>query len=80
MATNKKELLANATHWMAQAKAGGLDRYGIGAVFVFFDKDSTGSAVCTANVDRSRLAQELHTILKKMQDRTIIIAGDRENN
>lgn len=80
MATNKKELFANASHWMAQAKAGGLDHFGIGAIFIFFDKDSTGSAVCTANVDRSRLAQELKTILKKMEDRTIIIAGDRENN
>lgn len=80
MATNKKELLANATHWMAQAKAGGLGKHRIGAVFIFFDRDASGSAVCTANVDRARLAQELHTILKKMEDRTIIIAGDRENN
>jgi hypothetical protein len=80
MATNKKELLANAKHWLGQAKAGGLGKYRIGAIFIFFDKDSSGSAVATANVDRSRLAQELQTVLKKMEDRTIIIAGDRENN
>ena len=80
MATSKKELLANATHWLNQAKAGGLGKYRIGAIFIFFDRDATGSAVATANVDRSRLAQELGTVLKKMEDRSIIIAGDRENN
>lgn len=80
MATNKKELLANATHWLNQAKINGLGKYRIGAVFIFFDRDASGSAVCTSNVDRTRLAHELYTILKKMEDRSIIIAGDKENN
>ncbi len=80
MSTSKKELLANAQHWLQQAKNGGLSRFGIGAIFIFFDRTSSGSAVCTSNVDRTRLAQELKTILKKMEDRTIIIAGDTENN
>lgn len=80
MATNKKELMANARHWLQQAKDGGLKRFGIGAIFIFFDQTSTGSAVCTSNVDRARLAQELKTILKKMEDRTIILTGDMDNN
>lgn len=77
---NKKELLNNATHWLNQAKINGLSKKRIGAIFIFFDKDGTGSAVCTSTEDRTRLAHELKTILQKMADHTIIIAGDRENN
>lgn len=72
MATTKKELFTNAKHWLAQAVNGGLKRYGIGAIFIFFDMTTEGTAVCTATVDRPRLAQELKTILKKMEERTII--------
>lgn len=72
MATNKKELLANATHWLAEAKRNGLRRFGIGAIFIFFDQTEEGTAVCTANVGKERLAKELKTVLKKMEDRVII--------
>lgn len=72
MATNKKELLTNAKHWLGEAKRNGLKRFGIGAIFIFFDVTGEGSAVCTANVDKARLALELKTILKKMEDRVII--------
>jgi hypothetical protein len=72
MATNKKELMANAKHWLGQAKANGLKRYGIGAIFIFFDETESGSAVATANVDKARLVAELKTIIKKVEDRVII--------
>ena len=79
MATNKKELLANATHWLGEAKRCGLKRYGIGAIFIFFDITGEGSAVCAANVDRSRLARELKTILKKMEDHVIVDPSETWN-
>lgn len=72
MSTNKKELLTNAQHWLKQAKDGGLNHFGIGAIFIFFDATGEGTAVCTSTVDRQRLAIELKTILKKMEDRVIV--------
>jgi hypothetical protein len=72
MATNKRELLENATHWLGQAKRNGLKRYGIGAIFIFFDMTESGSAVATANVDKAALVRELKTILRKVEERVII--------
>ena len=72
MATTMKELLANATHWLDQAKRGGLRRYGIGAIFIFFDQTGESTAVATANVGKERLVRELKTIIKKVEERVII--------
>lgn len=79
MATNKKELLANAKHWLGQAKAGGLKRYGIGAIFIFFDTTNSGSAVATGTVDKARMVQELKTIIAKVEDRLIIDPSEVQN-
>lgn len=73
MSTNKKELLYNASHWLEQAKRNNLTKMGIGAIFVFFDQTEAGSAVCTSNVSKDRLRQELRTILKKMDDDRVIV-------
>lgn len=76
MATNKKELMMNAAHWMEQAKAGGLGKYGIGAIFIFFDTTADGSAVATANVDKKRIAAECRSIVKKIEGGVIISPFD----
>lgn len=78
MSTNKTELLANAKHWLGQAVNGGLKKIGIGTIFIFFDMTDSGSAVCTSTVSRARVAQELRTILKKMEDRLIVVPGENQ--
>ena len=71
MSTSRTELMANAKHWLQQAKNGGLKRYGIEAIFVFFDKTGECSGVATATCDKERLVKELKNILAKLEDRVI---------
>ena len=69
---SKEELMHNAKHWLNEAKRNGLSKDGIGAIFIFFDTRETGSAVCTANVDKERIAQELNVIRQKIGDKLIV--------
>jgi hypothetical protein len=71
--------MANAMHWLGEAKKNGLKRFGIGAIFIFFDVTQDGSAVATGNVDKARLVRELKTIIKKVEERLIIDPSEAQN-
>lgn len=76
MGRPKNELMANANHWLGEAKKNGLNKLGIGAIFIFFNQDGDGSAVATANVSKEKIKRELQTILKKIGERVIISPFD----
>lgn len=73
MSASKADLLGNAAHWLEQAKKNHLGDNGVGAIFIFFNKDQVGTAVCTASVDKELLKAHLKDILKKLGDGNIIL-------
>ena len=79
MSASKADLLGNAAHWLEQAKQNHLGDSSVGAIFVFFNKDQIGTAVCTATVSRELLKAHLKDILKKLGDGSVII-NPYENN
>jgi hypothetical protein len=73
VSASKKDLLGNAAHWLEEAKRNHLGGKGVGAIFIFFNLDTVGSAVCTANVNKEAIKDHLKSILKKLGDGNMII-------
>jgi hypothetical protein len=81
MSASKRELADNASHWLKEAKRNHLGGIGVGAIFIFFNSQEVGTAVCTATVNRKLLKAHLKTILEKLdRDDHRVIIDPWENN
>jgi len=74
MAASKSDLMGNAAHWLKEAKRNHLGDAGVGAIFIFFNTNEFGSAVCAATVNKAYLKKHLKAIIDKIeQDETRIV-------
>lgn len=81
MAVSKKELAANAARWMEVFKREGADKRGVGAIFLFFNRDDPeGSAVCVGSINKEGVAAACKGILKKIERDKSPIINPFENN
>ena len=74
MGASKRDLAGNAVHWLEQAKRNHLGDQGVGCIFIFFNKDERGSAVCTANVHKEAVKAHLKDVLKQLGDGNLIVS------